>query len=318
MHLAFLGGTRFIGHAAATLAVERGHRVSVLHRGAHPSELAGVRDLIVDRRDPSELCQKLARLAPDVVIDMRAMTRSDAEVTALALAVTGARGVVASSQDVYAQFGRLNGSPAPEPEARVTESSPLGVPFPFRELGGHEGGPDYDKKEVEAVLREAADAGRSIAVLRLPPVYGTRDPRRRFSGLVDRLDTGEREIPCSDGGRFRLTHAHVTDVAWALVLAAETPVEKLAVFNVGERDTPTGRERAERIAREVHSELVWRETDARLPDELAWLDRQPNDFVVSSDALRSALGYSELTTEEQRVRDLVEWCRRSRAGGAKV
>ena len=79
MRLSFIGGTRFIGHAAVKLAVERGHVVTVLHRGKHALELADVKDMLVDRADPSALCEALARVRPDVVIDTRAMTRSDGE-----------------------------------------------------------------------------------------------------------------------------------------------------------------------------------------------------------------------------------------------
>jgi len=324
MHIAFIGGTRFIGHAAASAALFRGHEVSVLHRGRHRCELTGAREVLVDRQDPSVLCERIARLAPDAVVDTRAMTRADAEVTVLALRVTPVPAVVLSSQDVYAQFGRLNGLPAPEPEPIVTEASPLTIPFPFRELGGHEAGPDYDKKEVESVLHAAVEAGLpGVTVLRLPAVYGRRDPRRRFGSLVDRLalvapesripasepprgSMPRRELPCREGASFRLTHAHVRDVAHAIVLAAERRASGYHVLNVGESETPTMRQRAEGIARVMGVELVWCETES-LPDELALLGPQPNDFVASSDAIRAKLGFSEVTSERERYEDIVAW-----------
>src|SRR5690348_248245 len=89
MRIAFVGGTRFIGRAAAALAAERGHDVSVLHRGVHASDLAAARPILVDRADPSALAESLARLAPEVVVDTRAMTRVDAEATALSVKVAG-------------------------------------------------------------------------------------------------------------------------------------------------------------------------------------------------------------------------------------
>lgn len=80
------------------------------------------------------------------------MTRAHALATIDATRELGAPLVVLSSHDVYGQFGRLNGHAAPEPEEIVTEDSPLTVPSPFRAIGDHPDGPDYDKKEVEAVL----------------------------------------------------------------------------------------------------------------------------------------------------------------------
>jgi nucleoside-diphosphate-sugar epimerase len=314
MQIVFIGGTRFIGHTAAAEALFRGHRVSVLHRGNHPLELPDVDDVIVDRGDPSVLCQKLRELSADVVIDTRAMTRSDAEATVLALEVAGAPGIVLSSQDVYAQFGRLNGLPAPEPEATVSESSPLTVPYPFRGAVEHEAGPDYDKKDVETVLRAAVleDRLSAVTVLRLPAVYGLRDPRRRFHGLVDLLDRGEREVPVVAGARLRMTHAHVRDIAHAIVLSAERWAPGYRVFNLGEAKTPTMRERAEAIAAAMDREIVWRESEPPLPDELEWLGTFPNDFVADSRAFRNYFQFNEVTDSRQRVEDIVSWARQSR------
>jgi len=313
VHVAFIGGTRFIGRAAARRALELGHAVSVLHRGAHPADLAGVRDVLVDRADPSALCQALGRLSPDVLVDTRAMTRAEAQVTAMAARILGVPAVVLSSVDVYAQFGRLNGLPAPEPEALVTERSPLGVPYPFRGLTS-ELPDDYDKKDVEAELeRSVREGGPGVLVLRLPAVYGQGDYRRRFGPLVDRLDAGARVLPCASGAPWRMAHAHVRDVAHAILLGCESWRSGFVALNVAEAETPTMRERAEAIARVMGIAFEWDE-GAELPDELSFLGRMANDLCVSSAALRERLGFAELTTPDERAPDLVAWLRASRAG----
>lgn len=313
MKIALLGGTRFIGHAAAALAAARGHDVFVLHRGKHASELSAVQPIAVDRADPSALCETLARLGADVLVDTRAMTRLDAEVTALAIKVLALPVVVLSSQDVYAQFGRLNGLPGPEPEAVVTESSPLTIPFPFRGIAEHDGGPDYDKKDVEEVVRDAVGEGAPGAtILRLPAVYGARDYRRRFGGIVDALDRGATELPCAGGAAFRLSHAHVTDVAHAIVLAAERGPKGVEVFNVGEEAVPTMRERAEALARVMEVPFRWVETAEPLPAPFALFGRLASDMVVDTTRIRARLGFSEVTTEEQRLTDTIRWLRASR------
>lgn len=313
MKLALLGGTRFIGHAAAAHAAARGHDVFVLHRGKHPSELSAVQPIAVDRADPSALCETLARLGADVLIDTRAMTRLDAEVTALATKVLSLPVVVLSSVDVYAQFGRLNGLPAPEPEPLVTEDSPLTIPFPFRGVGGHDAGPDYDKKEVESVIRQAVFEGAPGAtILRLPAVYGARDYRRRFGGIVDTLDRGATALPCTGGASFRHSHAHVRDVAHAIVLAAEHRPAGFQVFNVGEAVVPTMRERAEAFAQAMGVVFTWLETAGPLPPELATLGVLPNDLVTDTTRIRASLGFREVTTEEERLTDTLAWLRASR------
>jgi nucleoside-diphosphate-sugar epimerase len=315
MRVAFVGGTRFIGHAAATVAHARGHRVAVLHRGTTPNELPFAEEFRVDRDNPSALSLALAKAKPDVVVDTRAMTKSQAETTALALKILRVPAVVLSSQDVYAQFGRLNGLPAPATETRVREDSPLTVPYPFAAIGGHEGGPDYDKKDVEAVFRDAAiDASISAIALRLPGVYGDRDPKRRFGAFVDALDEGVDEFPAFPGPSLRLTHVHVRDAAHAIVLAAEARgLDGFVALSVGEAETPTIRERIVALARAMNRSVRFRDTREPLPPSYGLLGEFPNDCVMDTSRLRELLRFREITTEDERLADLLAWLRRSRA-----
>jgi nucleoside-diphosphate-sugar epimerase len=302
LRVALVGGTRFIGHAAARALVARGHAVAVVHRGVHRAEVDGVTSLTADRSDVAALAAALKGWAPEAVVDTRAMTGADAETTLSALDGLRAAVVVLSSQDVYAQFGRVNGLPGPEPEERVTESSPLTVPFPFRGLAEHAGGHDYDKKEVERLFLSAVGRARpGVTILRLPAVYGPRDPQRRFGQLVDALDAGRTRIP-GEGG-WRWTHAHVDDVAHAIALAAEAAPVGGRIFNVGELQTPTMRERAECIAWAMGRTIEW--LGGEPPDEWGLFGRLPNDVVVDSTAIRETLGWREQRSFEQRAPDLV-------------
>lgn len=307
MRIAIIGGTRFIGHAAAQALVARGHDALVLHRGRHPCEVSGVTEVLVDRGDVEALRRCLVTARPDAILDTRAMTAGDAAATLAALEGLDAAAVVLSSQDVYAQFGRLNGLPAPEPEPRITESSPLTVPHPFRGLAEHDGGEDYDKKDVERLFLES---GRAVTILRLPAVYGRRDPQRRFGRIVDALDRGERRLP--GHGAFRWTHAQVDDVAHAVALALEQPASTGRVFNVGEEPTPSMRERAERIAARMGCAVEF--DGGGVPDEWGVFGSMPNDVVVDTSAIRAALGYAEVRSEAARLDDLIEGLRVSRAG----
>jgi nucleoside-diphosphate-sugar epimerase len=310
MRIAFIGGTVFIGHAAANRAVSRGHDVSVLHRGKHRSEVTGARSIRTDRADPHDLVRALREARPDVVVDTRSLTRPDAEVSALALEIVGAPVVVLSSQDVYAQFGRILGHPGPEPVERVNEDAPLTVPFPYRGIAEHEGGEDYDKKDVERVFIER-DGLAGVTVLRLPATYGSRDPKRRFSEVVDALDRGERTLPEQGGATFRWTHAHALDVGHAIVLAAERIEAKSAVFNLGEATTPTMRERAEVIAGAMGVSFEWTQPD-ELPASFEMFGRFANDFVADTTRIRDVLGFSEITSEAERHADLIDGLRASR------
>ena len=80
MRIAFIGGTGFIGPVAVRRAIAAGHDVFVLHRGEHPNETKA-ESIRVDRTDSEALAAAIERARPDVVIDTRAMTRTDAQNT---------------------------------------------------------------------------------------------------------------------------------------------------------------------------------------------------------------------------------------------
>lgn len=310
MNIVFLGGTRFIGKRAAELAAERGHSVSVFHRGVHSAVLPEhVRAVVVDRDDPAALSAAVAKAKPDVLVDTFAMTGAQTQRTVEALRGHVDRLVVLSSQDVYAQLGRINGHPFSAVEERVSENSPLTVRSPPA------GDSDYDKQTVEARYERASrDSFAGVAILRLPAVFGSGDYQRRFGPIVDRLDSGNRVFPCQERAKWRWTHAHVSDVAHAILLAAEEKGNVgFQVFNVGERHTPTMGERVDRIARLMGTTVEWTEVEAAaLPPEFAILGTMPNDFVSDSEKIRSCLGYREILGEDERYSDVIEWVRKSR------
>ena len=314
MRIAFVGGPGFIGPAAVRDALGRGHEVVVLHRGVHPNPTEGASAVTVDRADATALAAALEGTRADAVVDTRAMTSTDAQTTVTAAAPLGVPLVVLSSQDVYAQFGGLLGHPGPAPEERITERSPLTVPFPYRHIEGAHRDPDYDKKDVERVFREAVDAGtlERVTILRLPPTYGRGDPARRFGGIVDALDRGDGRLPHRGGARWRWTHGHVDDVGRAIVLAAEARGPGIYVFNVGEAETPTMGEWAERFAAHLGKSLRWEET-AELPAALGHLGEMPNDVVVDTTSIREKLGFVEVTSPDRRTADIVAWARVSRS-----
>lgn len=311
MRLVFIGGTRFIGLEAVRQSAARGHQVWVLHRGVHSCALPrDVREVHVNRHDLDGLRRALHAIQPEAVVDTFAMTVSDAKVTVGALAGLRTSVVVLSSHDVYAQFGLLNGHPAPTPEALVTEGSPLTVPYPFRGLAAHAGGDDYDKKLVEGEFRAAIHGGKlsSATILRVPATYGSGDYQYRFKGFIDHIVSGKRKVPCQGGASWRWTMGHVGDVAHAILLAAESEHPGLSIYNVGEASTPTMRQRADAIAEVLGVTLKWLEEERELPEAFSSLGRAPADFVVDSSLIRTRLGYHERLSSREALLDLIGWC----------
>src|SRR5207245_1254933 len=126
MRVLIIGGTRFTGPFVVRGLVERGHDVTVFHRGEHEGDdlPPEVHHLTGDRRDEASATPLLRGAAPDVVIDMVAFTRQDAESLVRTFRGIAKRIVVPSSQDVYRAYGRLHRTePGPPDRTPLTEDS---------------------------------------------------------------------------------------------------------------------------------------------------------------------------------------------------
>ncbi len=172
MRVLFLGGTAFTGPYAVLELVDRGHDVTVFHRGDSEPELPNaVRHVHGDVAHFQDYVDELRALRPDVVVDMLAFVPEHSR-RLLAFKGVARRGVVVSSADVYRAYGRARGTePGPLEPVPLTEDSPL------REIVVDD---DYDKVGVER--EAAADPDFPVTILRYPAVYGPGDPQHRLHG----------------------------------------------------------------------------------------------------------------------------------------
>lgn len=70
MRLLLLGGSWFVGRVVAQGAIDRGHEVTVFHRGVSGAPPVGAQVVHGDREDKADL-RRLASLGPwDAVIDV--------------------------------------------------------------------------------------------------------------------------------------------------------------------------------------------------------------------------------------------------------
>ena len=165
------------GRTVARELHDRGHEVTLFHRGQHesvlPAEIRHFRSAeagIPVLKFPLDL----VRTEFGVVIHMIPMAEADARAAVDAFAGRVERLVVLSSGDVYRAYGRFTGlEPGHVEEGLLTEDSPLRNTFyPYRAQAKS---PDelnyfYEKILVERqVLEQVRLPG---TVLRLPKVYG--------------------------------------------------------------------------------------------------------------------------------------------------
>jgi len=237
MRVLMIGGTGFIGPYVARELHERGHEVTLFHRGEHEStllpEVRHVRS--ADAGMPvTTFSPELLRREWEIVIHMIAMGEKDARAAIAAFQGRVRRLVALSSGDVYRAYGRFTGLETGEPEAGLlSEDSPLrSVLFPYRAQANspHDLNYFYEKILVEREVLGRAELPATI--LRLPKVYGP-------GGNADLATIyGYRDHPA-----WRWTHGYVENVAAAIVLAALHPAAAKRIYNIGEAYTPTIAER---------------------------------------------------------------------------
>jgi len=293
MRTIVLGGTRFIGRAVVAELLAAGHDVLIVHRGEHePVGLPQVPHLHAHRRDLASHAGQLRGFAPDGVIDMCAMTGSDAA-AALAALPQGPRLVAVSSIDVYRAFSSLWAGTVTD-AVPLTEESPVrDGPPPDRTyvMDGY----DYDPSEYENLDVEAAYLAQGGTVCRLPMVYGPHDFKRREELVLRRVRARRRQLPIGAGG-FLWSRGYAPELARGIRLALEHPAAAGEVFNLCEAQCAPLRLWIEQIIGAAGAELEL----VRVPDEVL-----PGDLDITGDIAQHWLA------SPAKAKDALQWVHRS-------
>ncbi len=302
MHVLLIGGTGFTGPHVIHRLIELGHQVTAFHRGQTSAHLPpDVAHMHGDRQQLSDFAPVFQRLSPDVVIDMIAFTRQEAQDLMRVFKGIAGRVVVPSSIDVYRAFGRLHGTePGPPDPVPLTEDAPLRA-----QLSIH--GEEYEKRWVEETVM--GDPALPGTVLRLPAIYGAGD-YRPFDYLK-RMDDG-RPVILMDQQKaaWRFSRGNVKNVAAAIVLAAIQEQAKHRIYNVADEHPLTQREWVQLIGQAAewsgHIITVARE---QLPHHLQENVDWRQDWVIDTRRIRHELGYKDIETPLEGVRAAVTWLR---------
>ncbi|HEX5591820.1 MAG TPA: NAD-dependent epimerase/dehydratase family protein [Solirubrobacterales bacterium] len=285
-----LGGTRFIGRALVMELLGCGHEVAVVHRGEHEGGLpAEVLHIHTDRSRLPARREELASFAPDVAVDLSAMTAADAEVLAATLDPSVPL-VAASSADVYRAFGSLHEGVVTDP-VPLREDAPLRTgPPPDRVVmaGWSYEADRYEKLDVERIYLE-----RGATICRLPVVYGEHDYKRREEFVLSRVRAGCDRIPIG-AGTLLLSRGYAPEIARALRLAAERAVEgaRNEIFNLAEPETATVRLWMQEIlAAAGHEAELVRVPEERLPEDLGFTAEFQQPLVLDCSKAERELGW---------------------------
>ena len=316
MRALVIGGTGFIGRFVVDQLLRLGHEVAVVHRGSHPHALPGVTQITAKRDRLADAAPQLRAFAPEAVVDMILSSGRQAEMLLDIFRGHAERIVAISSMDVYRACGVLHGTePGPLEPLPLTEASPVRTrlqtypPAQVAMLQQVFGWLDdeYDKIPVErAILRDSHSRG---TVLRLPMVYGPGDPLRRFYPVVKRIVDGRRALLFSESmAQWRATKGYVEDVARAIAIVATSSPSSVQILNVGEHDTLTELEWAERIAGAMDwkGEFVIRPDD-QVPPHLRAPGNAAQHWIADTRRIREQFGFTECCSRDVAVFRTAAW-----------
>jgi nucleoside-diphosphate-sugar epimerase len=314
MRVVVIGGTNFIGPHVVAMLHRLGHQITVYHRGDHePALPPAVRHIHSPQAGLPVLHfpSVLSDPAPDVVLHMFPVGGDDARAAMARFAGVARRLVALSSGDVYRAYGRLLGTePGPDEPVPLDENAPVReVLYPYRQMAA---GPADWKFHYEKILVERAVMGHPSlegTALRLPAVYGPGDPYRRLRAYIKRMHDHRPAILLESAqAGWRWTHGYVENVAQAIVLAVVDDRAAGRIYNVGEAETPTVAERVRHIGALAgwKGRIVQMESE-RLPLHLRVPYQPRQDLVVDSSRLRGELGFAEVRSMDEGLRQTFEW-----------
>ena len=289
MRTIVLGGTRFIGRAVVAELVAAGHDVLVVHRGEHePDVLTAVPHIHVHRQELASCAEEFRRFRPDGVIDVSAMSGSDAT-TALAALPEGPRLVGVSSIDVYRAFTAVWAGAVTD-AVPLTEDSPLrDGPPPDRTYVME--GYDYEPSESDNVDVEAAYLAHGGTVCRLPMVYGPHDYKHREDFVLRRVRAQRSQLPIGAGG-FLWSRGYAPELARGIRSALEHPAAAGEVFNLCEAQCAPLRLWIEQIIVAAGAELdLVRVPDEALPEDLDITAHIAQHWLASPTKAKHVLGW---------------------------
>jgi nucleoside-diphosphate-sugar epimerase len=318
MKIMVLGASGFIGRPLLRWLVAEGHEVVAVSRSpnAAPRE-PRITVLALDRRDPSAIAEAAESHRAEAVIDLLATTLAATQPLLEALAGRVGRYVMASSGDVYRQYGALH-----RLERAGRRIQPLDEDAPLRtRLHPYRATPprpaddpaawmdDYDKIPIERAVAGRKDL--PAVVVRLPMIYGPGDRQHRFAWAIRPMLA---KVPAIEvdarWAAWRTTYGYVDDVAAGLGLAATHPAAAGRTYNVG----PLGGGDHAHWATRFAALLGWTGDLRPIPrDEVAEPLRAHLDsldlawpMVTDTRRIRAEIGYREVVDPQDALRRTVE------------
>jgi nucleoside-diphosphate-sugar epimerase len=291
-----IGGTGPTGVPLVRGLVDRGHAVTILHRGLHerPETPPEVEHLHADPYDPDALHDVARDRTFDTVIAMYGRLRR------IAAEWRGRTARFLSVGGVPAYRGWMNPFLTPRVPVPVPEDAPLVTE------------PSEDEKGYRIVRTEEAvfEHHPGATHFRYPYVYGPLQLAPREWCIVRRVLDGRRRIVVPDDGLTLHHHGYTGNLAHALLLAVERPEAAAGkVFNVGDEDVLSIRQVVELVAAALDHEfdVVSMPADVAVPARPLLQQPSTAHRVLDLTRVRRELGYRDVVAPADALAHTARW-----------
>ena len=207
MRILIMGGTRFIGVYLTKALVAQGHEVVLFNRGNNTVPVEGVREIHGDRKNASQLKEKLKQESFDAIFDNNGRELGDTQPLVEIFKDQVQHFVYVSSAGVYLKSAQM-----PHREGDKIDPN-----------SRHKG-----KHQTEAYLAESGIPWTSI---RPVYIYGPQNYNDLEAWFFDRL-VRDRPVPIPGNGEYITQFGHIQDLATAMmaVLGNQTAIGK--IYNI--------------------------------------------------------------------------------------
>jgi len=293
-----VGGTGPTGIWVVDGLIERGWRVTILHRGLHevPETPPQVEHLHADPYDEGSVREILADRTFDLTLAMYGRVRCLADL------LRGRTG----------RFVAIGGVPAIRGWMNPWLFDPPGLPVPVHADAPKVAGPSEDEKGYRVSRTEEAvlDAHPEGTVFRYPYAYGPYQLVPREWSVVRRILDGRHRMVLPDEGLTLHHHGYTRNLAHAVLLGVDRPEAAAGqIFNCGDEEVLSLRQWVELCADALGAELelVSMPWDLAVPARPLLAQPSPTHRVLDLGPLRDALGYRDLVPARQAVPETARW-----------
>lgn len=293
-----IGGTGPTGIWIVQGLVDRGWRVSILHRGTHerPETPAEVEHIHVDPYDADDLRRGLDGRTFDLTVAMYGRLRVIAEIT------KGRTG----------QFVSVGGVPAIRGWMNPFLFEPHGLPVPAGEDHATVAEPAEDEKGYRVARTEELVFTHHprAAHFRYPYAYGPLQVVPREWSIVRRILDGRRRIVVADDGLTLHHHGFTQNLAHAVLLGVDKPDAAAGkVFNAADEEVLSVRQVVELCAAALDHELeiVSMPWDLATPARPLMAQPLPTHRVLDLSRLKYDLGYRDVVPAREAVGITARW-----------